>query len=392
MKTSSPIRALATLACILCADIALAHGNMYQELESESLSGTLAADLNMRSLHGDNPWPTPMPVLGISGADQRGWLFGESSVGWHANWLHGLSTDLVIGYEDEDHRWHIDEANLKYSVPREDFHLQATAGRLSPAFSHAGLPPWGLTNLFNQAVIGHDHWHDDGVEGSVYGNSLSGFGGIYSGRGYPGGASQSGSGMLAAGMVWQTAPLRLVLNGAHVSDFNRVLSTVGDGHNHTHGSSVSGCGVSVDCVLGNADLLWIDARWKHGTSFEFFASLASRREHGSVQSVLGEQAYRGDVNGLALQADWQMYPQWQLGLRQEWLRIANDLSGPNSAAVARVFGLDNAESNPSRSGVRIAWNINRQHQFAIDAYRDMTTSQSSWLWLAQWQMHLDYRY
>lgn len=391
MKTCLPIRASAILIYLICADIVFAHSDSHLQEDVDALNGFLAADANVRSLHGANPWPVPMPVLGVSGADQRGWLFGDSSLGWHANWTHGISTSIVTAYDDEDHSWHIDETNLKYTQNRDGYRLQTTVGRMSPEFSQAGLPQWGLTSLYNQAVIGHDHWHDDGLEGSLYSNSFNSFAGIYSGRGYPGGASQTGIGMLAAGVTWQISHLLLGLNGTHVSDFNRVLSTTGDGHSHSHGSNVNGCGMTIDCVLGDADLVWLDAHWKR-SAYALFVSMANRSERGSVQSRLGEQAYRGDVNGLALQADWQMHPAWRLGLRQEWLRIANNLSGPNSAAVARLYGLENADGNPSRSGVRIAWKFNQQHQFAFDAYRETATTQSSWLWLAQWQMHLDYRY
>lgn len=394
MKTCSPIRVLAILTLLARSEFVAAHGNDPASglAEGASPSGGIYLDANVRTLHGDQPWPSAMPVLGVSGSDQRGWLFGDSSIGWQANWYKGVASQLSLAYDDDSHRWEWDNVNVSYIQDSRAGSVKAKLGRLSPMFSESGLPAWGVTNLFNQAMTAHDHWHDDGLEVSIANGQWQGFGGLYSGMGYPGGNVSGGVGLQALGFIWLQQGMRVQASYAHIRDFSRSLSSSGDGHDHSHGAAASsGCGVSQDCVAGTADAVWLDAKWGEGR-LTLLGSLASRRERGQVQARLGEQSYRGDLNGAAIQADWLFRNSWTLGLRQEWLSIANELVGPNSALIARQYNLDNANSTPWRAGVRLAWQLGRQQQLAADIYRNEVGKQADWLWLLQWRWHLDWHY
>jgi len=129
-------------------------------------------------------------------------------------------------------------------------------------------------------------------------------------------------------------------------------------------TGVDASGTTVTDAFSGRSRTWgVDAVWKwapDGNGARRQLTLQGewlrRSERGTlthdVDGTAGSantDAYRSTQSGGYLQAAWRWHPAWQVGLRQDWLRVGHTDAGSNTAALEATRG------NPSRSSLLLDW-------------------------------------
>lgn len=150
---------------------------------------------------------------------------------------------------------------------------------------------------------------------------------------------------------------------------------------------VDASGATVTDAFSGRSRTWaLDAVWKwapEGNGARRQLTLQGewlrRSERGTllhdVDGVAGSantDAYRSTQSGGYLQAAWRWHPAWQVGLRQDWLRVGRVDAGSNTAAM------ESTTANPSRSSLLLDWSPSHfsrvRLQFAQDRSRSAASS------------------
>lgn len=99
-----------------------------------------------------------------------------------------------------------------------------------------------------------------------------------------------------------------------------------------------------------------------------------RSERGTlvhdVDAAATADAYRASQSGGYLQAAWRWAPAWQVGLRQDWLRVGQVDAGSNSAALEATSG------NPSRSSLLLDWSPSHFSRVRLQLAQDRSRTSS----------------
>lgn len=147
------------------------------------------------------------------------------------------------------------------------------------------------------------------------------------------------------------------------------------------GMDASGATVT-DAFSGRSRTWGVDAVWKwapEGNGARRQLTLQGewlqRGERGTlVQNGGGTanaDAYRSTQSGGYLQAAWRWAPAWQVGLRQDWLRVGHVDAGSNTAA------LETARGNPSRSSLLLDWSPSHFSRVRLQLAQDRSRAGAS---------------
>ncbi|PHV11053.1 hypothetical protein [Chitinimonas sp. BJB300] len=385
MRTCLPIHVLAILASLS----AFAHdGDTHGEAENTVAKATpshhVRASINVRHLDAPNTWPTALPLPGIGFEQPRGMLYGDSSLAWQATWLPWLQTEISTAYDDNSKRFETDHVTLGLQYrTANDQKIALSLGRQSPLDTQ---PAWALPTLRDTALIGHDHWHDDGAKLTVQQGAWQGTLGAYSGRGYPGAKSANTIGAWLSGIQWRQGHWALQADIGYLPKLERITQADNHaGHSHSHSG---GCGIDRDCLRGHGWLGLMKAGWQQGAIY-LTAEAGKRRENGEIAGQLGIATYQGDTTNLALEAGWHWTDTTTLAARHEQLALHHQLKGPGANTLATQAGIANSEYRPQRNGLRLNWQATATHSFAVEAWQDRTQTGHQNLFLTQWRYAFD---
>ncbi|MGL4604291.1 MAG: hypothetical protein ACRCU9_09095 [Iodobacter sp.] len=371
MKNLSLIGALLILAVV---NKVQAHDGSHEE---EGGATQISAVLNLRYLSGESAWPAPLPVLGAGQEDRRGGWYGGSGLAWHQQWLTGLSSDLMLAYDDHEKAMVVDHASVAWATGPS----RLTLGRQSPAFASAGLKAWALPDLWLHTALADDHWHEDGLAFSYLAGDLTAEAGVFNGHGYPG----ADGALWTAGLSWKNGPWSLSTHAAFLPQLSRSL--VSDGHTgHSHGSQLEGCGQQVDCFAGQATLLRATAGWQW-EQYWLQSAVGWQKQTGDIASTLGKVDYQGELTGLALEGGVKLTPGLSLAIRHEWMGITHQLAGANSSLIALKNGIANSDQKPWQTGMRLAWQAHPAHLLALELYQTERNGLSDRLAMLQWEVN-----
>ena len=147
------------------------------------------------------------------------------------------------------------------------------------------------------------------------------------------------------------------------------------GHLHT-APSCSTTLRDITCFDGTVDLVGASLRWLSPLpGVTLTAAGLMRHERGNLYSQNGDTRYQGRTRGGWLEARWQPAAQWELGLRQEWLRSAHRLQGPGAALVAADANL--TPYHPAqRMTAMLGWRPHGDWLLALEAGRERTAGEA----------------
>lgn len=343
--------------------------------------------------HANRSVPAPR-LTGITGLgdtpnDNRGWQLEHGTLGLGARLLPQrlpvqLSSQVIVGWHGRDAA-HVEAAWLQAEVadPRIGLEgertLQIGAGRTrlptGTVIDRAGhFDVFGQMPLAKRAAFNGD-WIDDGLN-LRWQPHLAALPwldvvdlGLWRGRRFPG--AEDGPVMPVLHLRSQFASLGLDGFLARLRPAGRGAYVQREGSGHLH--TAPRCDSSlrdITCFDGAVDLLGGSLDWQTPLAgLALRAAVIHRRERGMLASANGEASYRGRSTGGWVDLLWQARPQWQLGLRHEWLRGRNWLDGIGATRVATDASL--LPNEPSRrTTVMAAYSPHRDWKIATEFGRE----------------------
>ncbi|WP_233244552.1 hypothetical protein [Acidovorax sp. HMWF029] len=385
--------AAATL-CMLALNPALAH-----DASDASIPATPGIQINAAAAvgyqHADQPVPAPRLTgvlgLGDTPTDQRGWALEHGTLGAGVRLTPLLGATVAIGKHGSE-RAHTEAAWVE-ARPSADSDFTLGAGRsrmpLGPVIGNAGhLDRFGQMPLIKRAAFNGD-WIEDGVNLSWRPHLEGAFGwlqgidaGLWRARRFPGSENAAWAPTVrarAAGAVWGNAGdweadafysrLEPQGRGAYVQRSN-------SGHIHT----APQCSASlrdITCFDGTVDLLGASATWATPLpGVRLTAAGVLRNERGNLYSQNGDTRYKGRTSGGWLEALWQPTAQWDVAVRQEWLRGTHRLDGPGATLVATDANL--LPYHPARRfTAMLGWRPRPSVLLALEAGRERIAGQGN---------------
>ncbi|MFN3376974.1 MAG: hypothetical protein ACK40S_10540 [Burkholderiaceae bacterium] len=328
--------------------------------------------------------------LGDTPDDQRGWALEHATVGASMRLGPLVGAQVAWGKHGRD-TVHTEAAWLALR-PSADSSLTLGAGRnrvpMGGVLTDAGhLDRFAQTPLVKRSVFNGD-WVEDGVQLAWRPRALGHWEwfkgldvGLWRARRFPGSENAawapmvhvSGAGPLAwAAGRWEAdafvSRLQPQGRGAYVQSGN-------SGHLHT----APDCSTTlrgITCFDGTVNLAGASLRWLSALpGVTLTAAGLMRDERGSLYSQNGDTRYQGRTRGGWLEAGWQPAAQWEIGLRQEWLRSAHRLQGPGAALVAADANL--TPYHPARRvTAMLGWRPHADWLLALEAGRERTAGQA----------------
>jgi hypothetical protein len=149
---------------------------------------------------------------------------------------------------------------------------------------------------------------------------------------------------------------------------------------HSHGTPTCDARLAqVVCFGGRAQLLGGSLRWvgeKSQAALPLTLTAAGwwRQDAGSLQSANGRAEYRGRTHGGWLDAQWQVQPDWSVGLRLERLQLQHALNGPGALLIAQAARLTSARP-AHRSSVQAAWQAAPWALLSLEAGQESVAGQ-----------------
>ena len=393
LQTRACAVAAATL-CLLAMNPARAHDASDANIPATpGLQINTAAAVGYR--HADQPVPAPRLTgvlgLGDTPADQRGWALEHGTLGAGVRLTPLLGATITFGKHGSE-RAHTEAAWVEVrSSAESDFTLGAGRNRipLGPVIGNAGhLDRFGQMPLIKRAAFNGD-WIEDGVNLSWRPHPEGAFewlqgidAGLWRARRFPGSENAAWAPTVrarAAGAAWGNAGdweadafysrLEPQGRGAYVQRSN-------SGHIHT----APQCSASlrdITCFDGAVDLLGASASWATPLpGVRLTAAGVLRNERGNLYSQNGDTRYKGRTNGGWLEALWQPTVQWDVGVRQEWLRSTHSLDGPGATPVAADASL--LPNDPSRRfTAMLGWRPRAGWLLALEAGRERVAGKAN---------------
>lgn len=378
-----PLAAALTLASTLgtgpaahAADAPAAGGQGFNPAISLILAGGYA------QLQRDPAsWRLPGFLTGGDiGPGSRGFSLGESELALTANIDPAFYGALYLAASDEGVS--VEEAYAQTTALPQGFTLKmgrflSGLGYLNEQHAHA----WTFVDapLAYQAFLGGQR-REDGLQLRWLAPTdlfLELGAEVGSGRSYPGAdTARNGAGAWtlfghAGGDVGANHSWRAGLSLLQAQPRERA-STVLD---------ASGAPVT-DAFSGRSRTWGVDAVWKwapDGNGARRQLTLQGewlrRSERGTlVQNAGGTanaDAYRSAQSGGYLQAAWRWAPAWQVGFRQDWLRVGQVDAGGNTAALEATRG------NPSRSSLLLDWSPSHFSRVRLQLAQDRSRAGAS---------------
>ena len=395
--SSLPLRAP---AAALCALLALAqHAAQAHDASDAGIPATPGLQINAAAAVGTQRANRPVPAprlagvlgLGDTPTDQRGWALEHGTLGAGVRLTPLLGANVTVGKHGSD-RAHI-EATWVEVHPSSDSDVTLGAGRnrmpLGPVIGKAGhLDRYGQMPLIKRAVFNGD-WIEDGIHLSWRPHLEGAFdalqsidAGLWRARRFPGSDNAAWAPTVrirAAGPVgrhagdWEADAFYSRLEphgrGAYVQRNN-------SGHIHT----APQCSASlrdITCFDGTVDLLGASAGWTTPLpGVRLTAAGMLRNERGNLYSQSGDTRYQGRTRGGWLEALWQPTAQWELGVRQEWLRSTHRLDGPGATLVATEASL--LPYHPARRFTAVVgWRPHPSVLLTVEAGRERIAGQGN---------------
>lgn len=379
MRICLPIRASLILISLLSLEAAAhedeAHYDEVHETEAVAQAlpeHTLSLALRLRHLGAPETWPPAWALPGRGRAANRDLSFEESGLSWRARWTPWLYSELSW-LRDHDDKMAVDEAVLGL----REANWQAQAGRFTVL---ARDSQWALPSLFAEALNGHDHWHDEGVQVAWRDPDRSLSLAAIRGQGYPGADKAQTGWMLGA--TQRLAGQQVSLDLGMLPKLARETSgTTHAGHDH----GPSRCGEEQDCLKGRASLARLQWQWQQG-SLSGRLMGGWRRESGNVSGPLGEADYRGDTRSVQGELAWQWRPALSLAGRYEALALQHRLQGAGAVILANNAGLTQSATRVQRLGLAWQYRPAGWGDWSLETWREHAQGQAAQtLWLAQWR-------
>lgn len=302
--------------------------------------------------HAAQPLPAPQLAgtlgLGDTPRDQRGWRLEHGTLGAGLRLSPELGAQLALGWHDSDPA-HVEAAWLQ-ARSRADSDLTLGLGRgrlpMGTVLVRAGhFDRYGAMPLVKRAAFNGD-WIEDGINlawrphfhGSAAWLQAVDLG-LWRARKFPGSDAAPWAPALHVGAAWSQVQADFFLSRVQPRGRGAYVQRANSGHIH----DAPQCEQSlreISCFDGTVDLLAASANWDTPwPGLALSAAAVWRRERGSLYSQNGDTQYRSQSTGGWLELLWQPSAQWDLGMRQEWLRTNNRLAGPGAALVARDASL-----------------------------------------------------
>ena len=347
------------------ASAALAHWDADSSVPAPRFGGTLGL--------GDTP------------NDLRGGHLEHATLGLGVRLLPQLGANVTMGWHGSDQR-HVETAWL-HAQPSADSPLSLGAGRnrvpIGPVLRNAGhLDRYGQMPLAKRATFNGD-WIDDGINATwrpQLGGALAWLDvvdvGLWKAQRFPGSTGSDWAPVLHLGARWGQASVDAFYSHLRPQGRGAYVQSTTSGHVHT----APACEASlrgITCFDGQVDLLGGSATWHTPLrGVQLSAAALWRRERGALYSNSGDTRYRGDTQGGWLELLWQPAAQWELGVRQEWLRQRNDVNGPGAYAVATEANL--LPNEPARrTSAMVGWRPARDWLLAVEAGHERIAGQGN---------------
>ena len=372
--------AAATL-CLLSQQPAAAHdGSDARIPQTPGLQVNAAAAVGYQ--HADQPVPaqrlTGVLGLGDTPADQRGWALEHGTLGAGVRLTPLLGASVVVGKHGNE-RAHTEAAWVE-ARPSANSEFTLGGGRngipLGPVMGNAGhLDHYGQMPLIKRAAFNGD-WIEDGVNLSWRPHLEGAFewlqgidAGVWRARRFPGSENAAWAPTVHARAAWTDWEADAFYTRLEPQGRGAYVQRSNSGHIHT----APQCSASlrdITCFDGTVDLLGVSASWATPLQgVRLTAAGVVRNERGNLYSQNGDTRYKGRASGGWLEALWQPTAQWDVGVRQEWLRNSNSVSGPGAALVAADASL--LPNDPSRRfTAMLGWRPFAGWLLAVEAGRE----------------------
>jgi hypothetical protein len=393
-------RPCAVSTAALCALLALGpHTAQAHDAGDTNIPATPGLQINAAAAVGYQRASQPVPAprlagvlgLGDTPANLRGWALEHGTLGTGVRLTPLLGATVTVGKHGSE-RAHTETAWVE-ARPSANSNFTLGAGRnrmpLGPVIGNAGhLDRYGQMPLIKRAAFNGD-WIEDGVNLSWRPHLEGAFewlqgidAGLWRARRFPGSENAAWAPTVrahAAGAVWRNAGdweadvfysrLEPQGRGAYVQRSN-------SGHIHT-APQCSGSLRNITCFDGAVDLLGASASWDTPlVGVRLTAAGVLRKERGNLYSQNGDTRYKGRTNGGWLEALWQPSAQWDLGMRQEWLRSTHSLDGPGATLVATDANL--LPYHPSHRFTAMAgWRPHPNVLLTLEAGRERIAAQGN---------------
>lgn len=373
--------AAASMLSLLIAQPTLAHDTSGGNIpDSPGIQVNAAAAVSY--LHADLPTPAPQltGVLGLGDRpdDLRGWALEHGTLGVGARLLPQLGAAVAVGWHGSEPA-HIEAAwvEARHSA---DSDFTVGGGRnfmpLGSVMGNAGnFDRYAQTPLIKRAAFNGD-WIEDGVNLSWRPHLTGAFSwlkaidaGIWRARRFPGSENAAWAPTLHARAAWANWEADAFYSRLEPRGRGAYVQRINSGHIHT----APECNTSlrdITCFDGTVDVLGVSTSWITPVpGVKLTAAGLLRNERGNLYSQNGDTRYKGRSAGGWLEALWQPNAQWDVSVRQEWLKNTNSVSGPGAALVAADANL--LPNDPSRRlTVMLGWRPQADWLLAIEAGRE----------------------
>lgn len=344
------------LPALLFSPLSQAHQPVEQTTQN-SLQALVQLDI--RRLNIDSATSASLPLAGVAPLRQDEWLYGRSGFGVRGRgtlYQQQFDAEAAWAYSDQEQKLLADHIRLGWQIQPQ---LRLDLGRMNPLPAEQPAA-WPVADLLMQGLLGDDHWHADGAM-LQYGTTAQRLRvGAFRAPAYRGGQGQDTANVALWSLGANTTYRDINISAGllHVPDLIR--ESTRDNSDvplpHTHDTDIAACGRSLNCVDGNANLVWLGSRWQPTESAFSLAGYAMwRQERGALNGVNGLVDYQGDLYGGLVDVGYAWTDRLSSTLRAETLSIQHEIKGLNARVVARDAGLLDNDVTPKRFGVLFSY-------------------------------------